>query len=417
MSISRYVPPRVGVPLDRGMQRREPVQRNDSVQHSEAVQRRETMLRAIADGAKADESARKALRPGAGSSEYAALEYEARAIAAGTEPVLAAILADPAVSDVFVVAGNVWVDRGSGIENLGVSLGDENKVRALATRMAAACGRRLDDACPVVDGTLPGGVRLHAVLPPISRDGTLISLRSFGPSAVNFPQMCQQGSINKRMARLLEAMVDRRANILISGATGSGKTTLLAALLALVPHDQRIICIEEVAELRPDHPHVVSLQERTANIQGAGAVTLVDLVRAAMRMRPDRLVLGECRGAEVREVLTALNTGHDGGLATVHANSVEDVPARLIALGSLASMSPQAVSVQTIAALDAVIHMRRTAGKTPEYPGHRWVGQVGIFDLREGTLTCMSAIKIDADGSEHLGPGWESLCRRLGIDT
>ncbi|WP_434081577.1 ATPase, T2SS/T4P/T4SS family [Sanguibacter sp. Z1732] len=154
-----------------------------------------------------------------------------------------------------------------------------------------------------------------------------------------------------------------RANVMVSGATGAGKTTLLAAMLSLVPATERILCIEEAAELMPDHPHVVHLQVRRSNVQGAGGVGLDQLVRTAMRMRPDRLVLGECRGAEVREVLGALNTGHDGGWATVHANAAGDVPARLVALGSLAGLDPAAVAVQAASALDAIVHLRAvTAG-------------------------------------------------------
>lgn len=205
--------------------------------------------------------------------------------------------------------------------------------------------------------------------------------------------------------RVLRAMVDRRCNLLISGGTGSGKTTLLAALLSLVPAQERIVCLEEARELEPDHPHVVSLQSRPANVQGAGAVSLTDLVRAAMRMRPDRLVLGECRGGEVREVLLALNTGHDGGMATVHANAALDVPARLIALGSLAGLTAEAVAVQAVSAFDAIVHLARVGAM-------RVVDQVATLRVAEGGLRAHLALR-RAAGDLVPDQGWSVLAGML----
>ena len=206
-----------------------------------------------------------------------------------------------------------------------------------------------------------------------------------------------------------------RASCLVTGATGTGKTTLLAALLGLVPEDERIVCIEEASELRPRHPHVVHLQERGANVQGVGAVAMTSLVRTALRMRPDRIVLGECRGPEVRDVLTALNTGHEGGWATLHANSPADVPARLTALGALAGLDEAAVAAQAASALDAVVHLRRQAGTTG---ARRYVASIGV--LRRGVspagavLICEEALHVTGDGRLRPGPAVSALRERIG---
>ncbi|MFC7582170.1 TadA family conjugal transfer-associated ATPase [Schaalia naturae] len=366
------------------------------------------VLRAVAEGEAPARAVLGHARPGAGTREMVRELGRLDALSGGVGPDLAPLVADPAVSDVLVNSTQVWVDRGRGLERERVALGAEPQVRALAVHMAAACGRRLDEASPIVDGTLSDGVRLHAVLPPLSEGGTLISLRTSRPSALTLGRMVELGTVPAALEAPLRALVATRSNTLVSGATGAGKTTLLSAMLGLVPPDERIVCIEEVTELRPDHPHVVHLQERRPNVQGAGAVTLADLVRAAMRMRPDRLVLGECRGREVRDVLSALNTGHDGGWATIHANDVEDIPARLSALGALAGMGEAAVSAQAAAAFDAVVQMRRIAGA-------RRVAQIGVLRRRDRELECVVAIDVRPAGV-RAGPGWPDLARRLGLD-
>ncbi len=185
--------------------------------------------------------------------------------------------------------------------------------------------------------------------------------------------------VDRQLAPRLEKEVQSGRSLLISGGTGVGKTTLLAALLGLVPKDQRIVCIEEVSELAVDHPHVVRLQTRQKNVEGKGEIKLEELVRAAVRMRPDRLVLGECRGSEVREVLTAMHTGHRGGGATIHANSIRDVPARLIALGSLGGLDPKTTSLLAQHAFDRLIHVERQGS-------HRYVQALGKLDVVDGVL-------------------------------
>lgn len=299
---------------------------------------------------------------GIAAGDVIARHEQAAAHLLGAGEELQALLEQPTVTDVVVHAGGVWVDRGDGMEATGVSLGGEREVRALAVRLSALAGQRLDDAAPIVDGVLPSGVRLHAVLPPLAADGTSISLRTHHQQVLTFDALCSAGMAGPLTRQALAGMMRQRANGVIAGATGTGKTTLLSALLALVSHAERLVCIEEVRELEPHHPHVVHLQARAANVQSAGAVGLDSLVRSALRMRPDRIVLGEARGGEVREVLTALNTGHSGSWFTLHANSVADVPARLVALGALAGLSPQIVALQAAVALDVVVMLRRQGG-------------------------------------------------------
>lgn len=273
---------------------------------------------------------------------------------------LAPLLADHEVTDVLVNSQEVWVDRGRGLARVPVSLGTPDDVRRLAQRLAAACGRRLDDATPWVDARLPDGTRLHAVLPPVATTGPYLSLRTFRQRAFTLAQLVERGSFPPAVADLLAAVVAARLAYVVTGGTGSGKTTLLSTLLGLVPPVERIVLVEDAAELRPAHPHVVALQARTSNVEGAGEVGLPDLVRQALRMRPDRLVVGECRGREVVDLLGALNTGHEGGAGTLHANAPVDVPARLEALGLLGGLPRPALHAQVAAALQVVLHLRRT---------------------------------------------------------
>jgi pilus assembly protein CpaF len=276
---------------------------------------------------------------------------------------LAPLLNEPGVSDVLVNGAEVWVDRGRGLQRARVRVGSRDDVRRLAQRLAAACGRRLDDSCPYVDARLPDGTRVHAVLPPIARDGPYLSLRTLRRRAYPLPQLVALGTVDHTCAGLLAAIVAARLAYLVTGGTGSGKTTLLSSLLSLVPSDERIVLVEDAAELSPTHPHVVALEARLSNVEGAGAVSMRDLVRQALRMRPDRLVVGECRGAEIVDLLTALNTGHEGGAGTLHANGSADVPARLEALGLLGGVPREALHAQVAAALQVVIHLRRFADR------------------------------------------------------
>jgi pilus assembly protein CpaF len=317
---------------------------------------------------------------------------------------------DPAVTDVLVNgADGVWVDRGRGPERVPLELGDEASVRALAVRLAAAAGRRLDENRPWVDARLPDGVRLHAVVPPVAPGGTHLSLRVLRPGRLDLAALEAAGSIAPGWRPLLEALVAARAAFLVTGGTGAGKTTLLAALLSLVPPQERIVLVEDVGELRPRHPHVVRLEARHANVEGRGEVTLADLTRQALRMRPDRVVVGECRGPEVRDLLAALNTGHAGGCATVHANAAADVPARLEALGSAAGLPAVAVAAQAAAAFDAVLHVRRVGGR-------RFLAELAVVGRSPGgSLTVAPAASWTGTGEPVTHePGWRELRERLG---
>ncbi len=321
---------------------------------------------------------------------------------------------DAAVTDIFVNGpDSVWLDRGDGLERAPVVFSGEPQIRALAARLVAAGGRRLDDGSPCVDVRLDGGYRVHAVLPPISTAGTLLSVRIrratvFSMSELRRDGMFGTGTCGALVQSVLERMVAGRLSFLISGATGSGKTTLLATLLGLCPPRERLVLIEDAAELNPVHPHVVSLESRHGNLEGGGAVDLGELVRQALRMRPDRLVVGECRGAEVRELLSAMNTGHAGGGGTIHANAAEAVPARLAALGALAGMGPDAVRLQVASAIDAVVHVERTGTG-------RQVASIGILDAQEQGLVVTAALEV-LSGQVRFGPAWRQLADRLGLD-
>jgi len=277
---------------------------------------------------------------------------------------LAPYVGRPNITDVFVNgAQHVWIDRGAGLEpvnDLGLTEAD---LRALAVRLINLGGRHIDEATPCVDVRLAGGVRVHAVLPPISPNGTLLSIRVPSREPFGLAQLDFAGFFSAVPLERVNALIDGRENILISGASGAGKTTFLGALLGAASESERIVAIEDVAELRVEHPHFVSLEARQANLEGAGGYGLPALVREALRMRPDRLVVGECRGAEIRELLGALNTGHDGGAGTLHANSLRDIPSRLEALGALAGLNAPAIARQAVSAIGAVLHVSRINGQ------------------------------------------------------
>ena len=319
------------------------------------------------------------------------------------------LVRDPSVTDIFVNApDSVWLDRGRGIERAPVAFAGETQLRALASRLVAAGGRRLDDGSPCVDVRLDGGYRVHAVLPPISTAGTLLSVRIRREQVFSMDELRAGGMFGPLVQSVLERVVDHRLSFLISGATGSGKTTLLSTLLGLCHPGERLVLIEDASELNPVHPHVVALESRHGNLEGGGTVDLGELVRQALRMRPDRLVVGECRGAEVRELLTAMNTGHTGGVGTIHANTASAVPARLTALGALAGLGQDAVRLQVASALDVVVHVaRRREG--------RHVACVGLLQQTAGTLGVAAALE-DVGGQLVAGPAWETLAGRLGLD-
>ena len=277
---------------------------------------------------------------------------------------LAVLLADPFTTDVVVNGpDDVRVDRGAGWERTPVTFTDEAAVQRLSRRLAASAGQRLDEAQPFVDARLTDGTRLHAVLAPIAASGSCLSLRVLRPTRHDLDALAAAGTLPGVCRAVLDAVLKARLAFLVSGGTGSGKTTLLAAMLGAVDPAERLVTVEDAEELRPGHPHVVRLVARAANVEGAGAVPLRVLVRQALRMRPDRIVVGEVRGVEVVDLLGALNTGHDGGAGTVHANAAAEVPARMEALAAPAGLGRSALHAQLGSAVQVVLHVRRMAAQ------------------------------------------------------
>ena len=317
----------------------------------------------------------------------------------------------PGVTDVLVNgADQVFIDRGAGLEPAPVAFPDDDAVRRLAQRLAAGAGRRLDDASPYVDLRLADGSRFHAVLAPLARPGTVISLRVPSARAFTLLELESSGMVAPSVADLLRRLVLARSAFLVSGGTGTGKTTLLASLLSLVPPEERLVLVEDASELRPDHPHVVGLEARPANIEAAGAVELHTLVRQALRMRPDRLVVGEVRGAEVVDLLAALNTGHEGGCGTLHANSAADVPARVEALALAAGLGREAAHSQFASGVDVVVHLRRRGGR-------RVLTEIAVpCRGADGLVRMETACSVAADGDVIAGPASSRLETLLGAD-
>ncbi|MGY4718718.1 TadA family conjugal transfer-associated ATPase [Naumannella huperziae] len=321
---------------------------------------------------------------------------------------LDALLREPGVTDVLVNGPDqVFVDRGSGLEQTAIRFGSDADVRRLAARLAASAGRRLDDASPYVDARMNDGVRVHAVLGSLAAPGTCLSLRVPSRIHLSLDEWVERGSLHPVAADVLRQVVAVRVAYLVSGGTGTGKTTLLAALLGLVPHRERLLIVEDSRELAPDHPHCVRLEARPPNGEGIGAVELAVLVRQALRMRPDRVVLGEARGAEICDLLTALNTGHEGGCGTVHANSADDVPARIEALAALGGLDRNAVHAQLASAVEVFVHIRRGPS------GHRQVAQISVA-RRDGEFVRAEPALLFDDTGARRGPGCARLERVLG---
>jgi pilus assembly protein CpaF len=313
------------------------------------------------------------------------------------------------VTDVLVNGPEeVWVDRGAGLERVAIRFPDAAALRRLAVRLAASGGRRLDDASPYVDARLPDGVRLHAVLPPLAPDGLCLSLRIPRREGFSLAELVAAGSVGDEGATLLARLVRCRAAFLVTGGTGTGKTTMLSTLLGLADPAERIIVVEDARELRPRHPHVVHLEARPPNIEGAGAIVVRDLVRQALRMRPDRLVVGEVRGVECLDLLTALNIGHEGGCGTLHANSASEVPARIEALAAQAGLGREALHAQLAAGLHAVVHLTRDRN------GARRLSEIGVVRRSGALVEVETAVRFPKAGGLDDGPGKGRLAALLG---
>ena len=353
------------------------------------------------------EALRASGRP-VGDATVLAVHEALRRDVVGSGP-LEPLLRTPDVTDVLVNGPDaVYLDRGRGLERADVTFANDDAVRRLAQRLAASGGRRLDDATPHVDVRLRDGTRFHAVLAPLARPGTVLSLRVPHQRVMSIDDLLAAGTLSEHGARLLRLVVERRLAFLVSGGTGSGKTTLLNTLLSLVPASQRLLVVEDASELRPEHPHVVGLESRPPNIEGTGEVPLRTLVRQALRMRHDRLVVGEVRGAEVVELLAALNTGHEGGCGTIHANSARDVPARVEALALAAGLGREAAHSQFLAGVDVVLHLGR------DVDGARALREVAVPTRRpDGLAEMRTSVSFPGGGRAVTGPGEAALAARL----
>lgn len=323
------------------------------------------------------------------------------------------LIEQPGITDVLIDGRRqVWTDGRDGLVRTDVRFFSEEQVRGLARRLIALSGGRLDEGQPCADGRI-GDCRIHAVIPPVAVEGTMISVRISRGSAATLEQLALQWDAPEVWLPVLRGIVAARLNCLISGSTGSGKTSLLGSMLAECPHRERIIIVEDTTELRPDHPHVLHLQQRRGNVEGAGQLGMGQLVRETLRMRPDRLIVGECRGSELKDFLTAMNTGHQGAVGTIHANSPHAVPARLIAMGALAELPPESVALQAGAALDAVIHMERRRGRRMPVA----ISLVRCVERRLQMVPVLLAGDLEPGSRADVQTqvGWDELTRRIGL--
>jgi pilus assembly protein CpaF len=294
-------------------------------------------------------------------AERAALRERVVLLATGLGP-LEPLLSDPAVDEVMVNGpGAVYVERGGRLERTGVGFGSESELMHAIERILAPLGRRVDEAAPLCDARLPDGSRVNVVIPPLALSGPCLTIRRFRREGFSLAELVRRGTLPRELADFLAHCIAARASVVVSGGTGSGKTTTLNALSGAIPGEERIVTIEDAAELRLRQRHVVRLEARPPNLEGSGEVTIRQLVRNALRMRPDRIVVGEVRGGEALDMLQALNTGHDGSLTTVHANSPEDALRRIETLALMADVAlpHAAVREQVASALDLVVHQAR----------------------------------------------------------
>lgn len=328
----------------------------------------------------------------------------------GSDPI-AALLRDPEVTDVLINGpGTTWVERAGRLERVENDFVDEEAVRRYAQRLAVQAGRRLDDASPYVDARLPDGSRMHAILPPLAVEGTTISLRTSRRRAFSLTELNEMGTVNELCVALLAEIVAKRVSFLVTGGAGTGKTTLLCAMLSLVEPTERLVLVEDCSELTPSHPHVIRLEARPANQEGRGEVGVRELVRQALRMRPNRIILGEARGAEIMDLFTALNTGHEGGCGTLHANRPQDVPARIEALALMAGVSREAVHSQAAAAVRVLLHLERDSC------GRRRLQSIAVLRRRPGAgpLQAALALSFDEYGKARDWPALGQLEEELG---
>jgi pilus assembly protein CpaF len=311
------------------------------------------------------------------------------------------LLADSTISDILVNSYcSVYIERRGKLEKTSISFKDDEHLRRVIERIVSTVGRRIDEAQPMVDARLPDGSRVNAIIPPLALDGPVLSIRRFGADPLRMAALIENGALTKEIAILFEMCVRARLNIIISGGTGAGKTTLLNALSAFIPATERIVTIEDSAELQMQQPHVVRLETRPPNIEGKGEVTQRDLVRNTLRMRPDRIVIGEVRGAEAIDMLQAMNTGHDGSLTTIHANTARDALARLEVMVQMTGMrlSDRAMRQQIASAVNLVIQVARLTDGT-----RRIVSIAEITGMEGETISMQEIFEFERTGVDGTG--------------
>jgi pilus assembly protein CpaF len=311
------------------------------------------------------------------------------------------LLNDPTISDILVNTHNrIYIERGGRLETTNVAFKDDEHLMRVIERIVSSVGRRIDESSPMVDARLADGSRVNAIIPPLSIDGPVLSIRRFGSEPLRMDALIENRALTREIAEMLEMCVKARLNVLISGGTGAGKTTLLNALSAFIPEDQRIVTIEDSAELQLQQPHVVRLETRPPNIEGRGEVTQRDLVKNALRMRPDRIVIGEVRGGESIDMLQAMNTGHDGSLTTIHANTPRDALARLETMIQMTGMrlSDRAMRQQVASAIQLVVQVARLSD------GTRRITSISEITGMEGdTITMQEIFQYERTGVDREG--------------
>ncbi|HEX3183827.1 MAG TPA: CpaF family protein [Pyrinomonadaceae bacterium] len=311
------------------------------------------------------------------------------------------LLADTTISDILVNSPyNIYIERRGKLERTNIEFKDNEHLMRVIERIVSSVGRRIDESSPMVDARLKDGSRVNAIIPPLSLDGPVLSIRRFGAEPLRMPRLIENQALTADMASMFDMCVNSRLNVLISGGTGAGKTTLLNALSAYIPESERIVTIEDSAELQLQQPHVVRLETRPPNIEGKGEVTQRDLVRNALRMRPDRIVIGEVRGGEAIDMLQAMNTGHDGSLTTIHANSSRDALSRIETMIQMTGMrlSDRAMRQQIASAINMVIQVARLSD------GTRRVTSISEITGMEGdTITMQEVFTYERKGIDKDG--------------
>jgi pilus assembly protein CpaF len=337
------------------------------------------------------------------------------------------LLADESVTEIMVNGPHdIWVERRGRLYETNVRFTDDAHLRRIITKIAGQVGRRIDDASPLLDARLPDGSRINAVLPPLSLSGPILTIRKFGRERYDLEDMIRLGTLTRESVELLRACLLAELNVLVSGGTGSGKTTLLNAMSTEIPNDERIITIEDAAELRLNQRHVLRLESRPANIEGEGSIAIRDLVRNALRMRPDRIIVGEVRGAEALDMLQAMNTGHDGSLSTIHANAPRDALARVETMVLMAGydLPVRAIRQQVASALELIVHLERMSDGTRRVTAItevlRMEGDVittqDLFRFELGEITRDGAV-VGALRWTGLRPGFVPRLDRRGISV